>query len=151
MSTHNIGFYEEISKIIIYYHQICTLFLLLYSPSFLAASVTQCLTFLSKYLGCVLPDWHKRQIFLRLGSFNNQSTCTHKSANLTPLYRLGSGGFGFLLERNALVSCWVRPVAPHRWDCVDLQLGPGALHHRTLIVVPFLEILAVHQDLFALK
>ena len=29
MSTHNIGFYEEISKIIIKYHQICTLFLLL--------------------------------------------------------------------------------------------------------------------------
>ena len=30
MSTHNIGFYEEISKIFTY-HQICTLFLLLVS------------------------------------------------------------------------------------------------------------------------
>ena len=29
MSTHNIGFYEEISKIIIKYHQIRNLFLLL--------------------------------------------------------------------------------------------------------------------------
>ena len=34
MSTHNIGFYEDLTKIItliiIKYHQICTLFLLLY-------------------------------------------------------------------------------------------------------------------------
>ena len=29
MNTHNIGFYEEISKIIIKNHQICTLYLLL--------------------------------------------------------------------------------------------------------------------------
>ena len=29
MSTHNIGFYEEMSKIIIIYHQICSLFFLL--------------------------------------------------------------------------------------------------------------------------
>ena len=29
MSTHNIGFYEDLTKIIIKYHQICTLFLLL--------------------------------------------------------------------------------------------------------------------------
>ena len=29
MSTHNIGFYEEIAKLSLKYHQICTLFLLL--------------------------------------------------------------------------------------------------------------------------
>ena len=29
MSTHNIGFYEEITNLSLNYHQICTLFLLL--------------------------------------------------------------------------------------------------------------------------
>ena len=33
MSTHNIGFYEDLTKIIIKYHQIHTLFLLLPLPN----------------------------------------------------------------------------------------------------------------------
>ena len=42
MRTHNIGFYEEISKLIIKYHQIHTLFLLLVKYSDASRAVCAC-------------------------------------------------------------------------------------------------------------
>ena len=56
MSTHNIGFYEDISKIIIKYHQIRTLFLLMhvYNRSSHDELMTICcLRFLKKICTCI--------------------------------------------------------------------------------------------------
>ena len=47
MSTHNIGFYEDLTKIIIKYHQIRTLFLLLkYSVIMITRVISVNITYL---------------------------------------------------------------------------------------------------------
>ena len=69
MSTHSIGFYEEISKIITYYHQNRTLFLLL--NLFLALTIgmfgndtgqAHCDVLLAQVLAC---DWSATALIYR--------------------------------------------------------------------------------------